>query len=91
MVAREGAPKPAKDGRRTAYALAVHPEHRGHRIGDRLLGALVGTARELGLSRLFALTFHTDFFARHGIFQALNDHGSSVHPKINDTIGARLH
>jgi amino-acid N-acetyltransferase len=46
--------------------LAVHPEYRGHGIGDRLLGALVGTARELGLSRLFALTFHTDFFARHG-------------------------
>ena len=46
--------------------LAVHPEHRGHGIGDRLLGALVDTARELGLSRLFALTFHTDFFARHG-------------------------
>jgi amino-acid N-acetyltransferase len=46
--------------------LAVHPEHRGHGIGDRLLGALVSTARDLGLSRLFALTFHTDFFARHG-------------------------
>ena len=46
--------------------LAVHPDHRGHRIGDRLLGALIDTARELGLSRLFALTFHTDFFARHG-------------------------
>jgi amino-acid N-acetyltransferase len=46
--------------------LAVHPDHRGHRIGDRLLGALIDTARELGLSRLFALTFHTDFFARQG-------------------------
>ncbi len=27
---------------------------------------MIATARELGLSRLFALTFHTDFFARHG-------------------------
>ena len=46
--------------------LAVHPERRGARIGAALLQALVETARELGLSRLFALTFHTEFFARHG-------------------------
>lgn len=46
--------------------LAVHPDHLGKRIGERLLLELIDTARELGLSRLFALTFHTDFFARHG-------------------------
>ncbi|MFN2517640.1 MAG: amino-acid N-acetyltransferase [Jatrophihabitantaceae bacterium] len=46
--------------------LAVHPAHRGARIGAALLEALVATARELGLTRLFALTFHTGFFARHG-------------------------
>jgi amino-acid N-acetyltransferase len=46
--------------------LAVHPDHVGKRIGEKLLIELVDTARELGLSRLFALTFHTDFFARHG-------------------------
>lgn len=49
--------------------LAVHPQYRGRRIGDRLLGALINTARDLGLSRLFALTFHTGFFARHGFAQ----------------------
>jgi amino-acid N-acetyltransferase len=46
--------------------LAVHPDHVNRRIGAALLEALIGSARELGLSRLFALTFHTDFFARHG-------------------------
>jgi amino-acid N-acetyltransferase len=46
--------------------LAVHPDHRRSRIGRQLLDALIATARELGLSRLFALTFHTDFFARAG-------------------------
>ncbi|MGH8960609.1 MAG: amino-acid N-acetyltransferase [Jatrophihabitantaceae bacterium] len=45
--------------------LAVHPTQTKHRIGEQLLDGLIGTARELGLSRLFALTFHTDFFSRH--------------------------
>lgn len=46
--------------------LAVHPDHLNARIGRQLLDKLIETARELGLSRLFALTFHTDFFARAG-------------------------
>jgi amino-acid N-acetyltransferase len=46
--------------------LAVHPDHLGRRVGERLLLELIATARELGLSRLFALTFHTGFFTRHG-------------------------
>ena len=46
--------------------LAVARDRRGEGIGDQLLRALVTTARELGLSRLFALTFETSFFARHG-------------------------
>ncbi len=46
--------------------VAVHPAQADRRIGRQLLEALIGTARELGLSRLFALTFHTGFFARAG-------------------------
>jgi amino-acid N-acetyltransferase len=46
--------------------LAVHPDHRKAGIGAALLQRLIETARELGLTRLFALTFHTDFFERHG-------------------------
>jgi amino-acid N-acetyltransferase len=49
--------------------LAVHPEHVKGRIGRQLLDAVIATARELGLSRLFALTFHTDFFRLAGFVQ----------------------
>jgi amino-acid N-acetyltransferase len=37
-----------------------------HRVGRAILERLVEIARDLGLSRLFALTFHTEFFARAG-------------------------
>ena len=46
--------------------LAVHPTMRGHHYGDALLGALITRAVELGLARLFALTFQVSFFERHG-------------------------
>jgi amino-acid N-acetyltransferase len=46
--------------------LAVHPEYAQRRIGRQVLEGLVTTARALGLSRLFALTFHTEFFGRAG-------------------------
>jgi amino-acid N-acetyltransferase len=46
--------------------LAVHPDYSNHRIGRQVLDGLITTAGELGLSRLFALTFHTGFFARAG-------------------------
>ncbi len=49
--------------------LAVHPDQIGQRIGRQLLDALIDTARHLGLSRLFALTFHVDFFARAGFVE----------------------
>ena len=37
-----------------------------HGVGHALLAQLEDDARELGLSRLFCLTFETDFFGRHG-------------------------
>jgi amino-acid N-acetyltransferase len=46
--------------------LAVHPDCAKDGIGRQLLDALIEAARELGLARLFALTFHVDFFARAG-------------------------
>lgn len=49
--------------------LAVHPDFVKDRIGRALLDRLVDTARDLGLARLFALTFHTGFFARAGFVQ----------------------
>ena len=49
--------------------LAVHPDTQNRRIGAALLAELISGARELGLSRLFALTFHTGFFSRHGFVE----------------------
>jgi len=46
--------------------LAVEPSWRGRGVGHRLIEALVLQAKELGVSRLFCLTFEVDFFGRHG-------------------------
>ena len=46
--------------------LAVAPEAAGRGIGRRLLETLVNRARNLGLRRVFCLTFEVDFFRRHG-------------------------
>jgi amino-acid N-acetyltransferase len=58
--------------------LAVAPEFRGHKIGDQLLAELIEGARELGLQRLFALTFQTGFFGRHGFVEI---EGTPVDPE----------
>ncbi|MFT4123106.1 MAG: amino-acid N-acetyltransferase [Microbacteriaceae bacterium] len=42
---------------------------RGRGVGHVLLDRLEADARELGLSRLFCLTFETDFFGRHGFVE----------------------
>jgi amino-acid N-acetyltransferase len=59
--------------------LAVAPEHRGHRVGDGLLAELIIEARALGLRRLFALTFQTRFFSRHGFVEI---EGTPVEPEV---------
>jgi amino-acid N-acetyltransferase len=46
--------------------LAVAPECQGWGIGTRILQTLVETARELGVRRVFTLTFEVGFFAAHG-------------------------
>jgi amino-acid N-acetyltransferase len=46
--------------------LAVDPAWRRHGVGSALLEALVTQARELGVRRLFCLTFEVAFFSRHG-------------------------
>ncbi|WP_179956843.1 amino-acid N-acetyltransferase [Amycolatopsis anabasis] len=46
--------------------VAVAKAARGQGIGHALVGALIDLARELGLQRIFVLTFETHFFARHG-------------------------
>jgi amino-acid N-acetyltransferase len=46
--------------------LAADPSVRGQGVGHLLLEQLIATARELGVERLFCLTFEVEFFSRHG-------------------------
>ncbi|WP_033353431.1 amino-acid N-acetyltransferase [Nocardiopsis xinjiangensis] len=46
--------------------VAVDPALRGFGVGHRIVSVLLDTARELGVSRVFCLTFETGFFAAHG-------------------------
>jgi amino-acid N-acetyltransferase len=46
--------------------LAVAPDCRGRGIGSLILRRLVETGRELGVKRVFTLTFELNFFAAHG-------------------------
>jgi amino-acid N-acetyltransferase len=46
--------------------IAVDPECRGHKIGQRIVTELLAAARDLGVRRVFVLTFETQFFARFG-------------------------
>jgi amino-acid N-acetyltransferase len=46
--------------------LAVAPAHRHRGIGHLLLAQLINVARELGVRKVFCLTFEVDFFTRHG-------------------------
>ena len=59
--------------------VAVDPEFRGLGIGHRIVSSLIITARELGLRRVFCLTFEVDFFARHG-FRPVQ--GAPVSPEV---------
>src|SRR5450631_348426 len=49
--------------------LAVDPAHRGLGIGHLLLTRLLRAARELGIRRVFCLTFEVQFFAAHGFVE----------------------
>ncbi|GAA4349471.1 amino-acid N-acetyltransferase [Angustibacter luteus] len=59
--------------------LAVGDEYRGLGVGAALLAALVERAVELGVHRLFCLTFEVDFFTRHG-FRVID--GTPVTPDV---------
>ncbi|WP_104479599.1 amino-acid N-acetyltransferase [Actinokineospora auranticolor] len=59
--------------------IAVSQAARGRGVGHLLVERLIGEARELGLARIFVLTFETDFFARHG-FVAID--GTPVSPEV---------
>ena len=57
----------------------MDPACRGAGVGSALLAELVGQARDLGVRRLFCLTFEVEFFTRHG-FTPLD--GTPVPPEV---------
>ncbi|MBP2323981.1 amino-acid N-acetyltransferase [Kibdelosporangium banguiense] len=60
-------------------SIAVLPEALGFGIGHALIDRLIDTAKELGITRLFALTFEVRFFERHGFVQI---QGTPVSPEV---------
>jgi amino-acid N-acetyltransferase len=63
--------------------LAVDPEVRGTGAGHALLEQLLVRARELGVNRVFCLTFEVDFFGRHG-FREID--GAPVEPQVYEEL-----
>jgi amino-acid N-acetyltransferase len=59
--------------------IAVLPVATGRGVGHALVDALVSEAKDLGLARLFVLTFETAFFARHGFVEIA---GTPVAPEV---------
>jgi amino-acid N-acetyltransferase len=59
--------------------VAVHPSAVGRGVGHAIVAALIERARDLGLKRLFVLTFEDRFFARHGFAEI---DGTPVPPDV---------
>lgn len=59
--------------------VAVAEQYRGQGIGHRILDAVIQRGRDIGVKRIFCLTFETDFFGRHG-FEEI--HGTPVDPEV---------
>ena len=63
--------------------VTVDPASRGHGVGHHIVGRLLETARELGVRRVFCLTFEVEFFARHGFQPIL---GTPVSPEVYEEL-----
>ncbi|MSV91972.1 MAG: amino-acid N-acetyltransferase [Actinobacteria bacterium] len=58
-------------------AVAEHLRRNG--VGHLILEAIISRARDIGVSRIFCLTFETQFFGRHG-FEEIE--GTPVEPEV---------
>ena len=63
--------------------VAVDPVCRGQKIGHRIVAELLDVARELGVSRVFVLTFETRFFASFGFVEI---DGAPVPPPVYEQL-----
>lgn len=59
--------------------VAVHPHVLGQGVGHTIVDALIAGALDLGLRRLFVLTFEKQFFSRHGFTEI---DGTPVEPDV---------
>jgi amino-acid N-acetyltransferase len=59
--------------------VAVKKEKQHQGIGDLLLEKIIERAQEVGVTRIFCLTFQTEFFGRHG-FEVIE--GTPVEPDV---------
>ena len=59
--------------------LAVAADHQGRGAGNLLVAALLETARDVGVSRVFVLTFAVSFFRRHGFTEIA---GQATSPEV---------
>lgn len=60
--------------------LATAPAARGRKVGHRMLETLVERAADLGVSRVFCLTFEVGFFGAHG-FEVMENQ-DSIDPQV---------
>ncbi|MEV0714352.1 amino-acid N-acetyltransferase [Asanoa sp. NPDC050611] len=63
--------------------VAVDSAHQGRKIGYELVTALLAAAREVGVGRVFVLTFETEFFGRFG-FRPID--GAPVPPAVYEQL-----
>ncbi|CAB4665743.1 MAG: amino-acid N-acetyltransferase [Actinobacteria bacterium] len=60
-------------------SVAVDESVRGKGVGHGILEVLIKRATELGIKRIFCLTFETEFFGRHGFVEI---QGTPVSPDV---------
>lgn len=59
--------------------VAVLEKMRGKGVGNAIISTIVARAREIGVERIFCLTFETEFFGRNG-FEIIE--GTPVAPEV---------
>ena len=59
--------------------VAVSEELRGKGVGHQILDSIIERAQNIGVKRIFCLTFETQFFGRHGFVEI---EGTPVSPDV---------
>ncbi len=59
--------------------VAVSESLRGKGVGHKILDSIIDRAHNIGVKRIFCLTFETEFFGKHG-FEVIE--GTPVEPEI---------